>query len=133
MDIKALEVMACPFCQGTLSLLKPTEDQAGEGEGQLRCGACDEAFPIHSGIPRMVVPRHTYQTDIASSFGREWQLQADGYFEEHEIYGGSAEAELQDFLRYFGITESTTWQRKEWQRWCRGIVRRDRIQYDGTV
>jgi len=68
MQLKLLEVLACPTCGGTLTC-KPTEtDSFGAvNEGRLDCASGEHQFPIEQSIPRFV-PRDNY----ASSFGYQW-------------------------------------------------------------
>lgn len=46
----ALDVLACPNCHGTLSIV-----QMAEGDG-YSCAACEKAYPIVNGIPHFIEP-----------------------------------------------------------------------------
>ncbi len=68
MNIKLLEILACPECHGGL---KPVSVKINEGneitEGVLSCGSCGREYPIVGGIPRFIETRN-----YASSFGYQW-------------------------------------------------------------
>jgi 2-polyprenyl-3-methyl-5-hydroxy-6-metoxy-1,4-benzoquinol methylase/uncharacterized protein YbaR (Trm112 family) len=68
MQIKLLDVLACPQCGGALSCTATETDSSGEViEGRLDCSGGSHQFPIEKSIPRFV-PRDNY----ASSFGYQW-------------------------------------------------------------
>jgi SAM-dependent methyltransferase len=70
MQMKLLEILACPKCSGRLSCSAKEVDADGEViEGSLECKGCREVYPIEQAIPRFV-PRDNY----ASSFGYQWNL-----------------------------------------------------------
>lgn len=65
---RALEVLACPSCHGTLELR-----QNGDGEvdsGTLRCPRDRMEFIIESGVPALILPD---QLDRLNSFAAEYQ------------------------------------------------------------
>ena len=68
MQLKLLEVLACPSCSGEL-LCTPTELDENQQviSGALGCVACEKGYPIKSSIPRFVDDNH-----YASSFGYQW-------------------------------------------------------------
>jgi SAM-dependent methyltransferase len=68
MQLKLLEVLACPQCGGNFTCTATESDNAGEvHEGRLECASGAHQFPIEKSIPRFV-PRDNY----ASSFGYQW-------------------------------------------------------------
>lgn len=68
MQMKLLDVLACPQCGGTLTCTATETDNAGEVlEGSLDCASSAHQFPIEKSIPRFV-PRDNY----AASFGYQW-------------------------------------------------------------
>lgn len=68
MQLKLVELLACPKCRGRLSCEVEETGAGGEVErGGLTCAGCGKAFPIEDGIPRFV-ERDNY----ASSFGYQW-------------------------------------------------------------
>ncbi|MBD0370375.1 MAG: methyltransferase domain-containing protein [Pyrinomonadaceae bacterium] len=70
MQMKLLEVLACPKCFGELACAAKESGEDGEVlEGSLECAGCHEVYPIELGIPRFV-PKENY----ASSFGYQWNL-----------------------------------------------------------
>lgn len=68
MQLKLLEVLACPECHGPLECdSNETDGSGGIVAGGLRCQACERTYPIARGIPRFV------QSDnYSSSFGYQW-------------------------------------------------------------
>jgi uncharacterized protein YbaR (Trm112 family)/SAM-dependent methyltransferase len=56
MNIRILEILACPRCRHDLKLevFKQTSGR-GIDDGLLQCSACGEWYPIIDGVPRMVV------------------------------------------------------------------------------
>lgn len=79
MQLKLLDLLACPKCHGRLAGV-PSEwtDDGGVLTGTLDCTGCQATYPIESGIPRFV-RRENY----ASSFGYQWTtfkfVQIDAY------------------------------------------------------
>lgn len=68
MQLKLLEILACPQCRETLSCTIRETGEGGEVEtGELECSSCRKVYPVEGGIPRFV-PRENY----ASSFGYQW-------------------------------------------------------------
>ena len=74
-----LDLLACPRCGGGLAFADVRE-RSGDAvvEGSLRCGKCDERYPIEKRVP-VFVPRENY----ADNFGWQWkqfhELQRDSY------------------------------------------------------
>lgn len=67
MQLKLLDMLACPTCGGDLKCEAESTDSTGDVvSGKLSCNAGHE-FPIENGIPRFV-PRDNY----AASFGYQW-------------------------------------------------------------
>ena len=68
MQVKLLEMLACPKCHGELSCEATERGEDGEIEtGRLECQQCARSFPIKSGIPRFVEI-----DNYANSFGYQW-------------------------------------------------------------
>jgi uncharacterized protein YbaR (Trm112 family)/ubiquinone/menaquinone biosynthesis C-methylase UbiE len=79
MKKRFLDILACPKCEGTLSIENITEVQNDQiVTGELFCSTCNKSYPIIRNIPRFV-PIENY----ASNFGIEWmahsQTQYDSY------------------------------------------------------
>lgn len=70
MQLKLLDILACPKCMGDLKCIS-TETHIDHEvvSGTLECKSCKSVFPIRSSIPRFV-PEDNY----ASSFGFQWNL-----------------------------------------------------------
>lgn len=72
MNLKHLDLLACPVCFGRLHCARLAQDaQSPLIDGALGCRACNQEFPVVGGIPRFV-PRENY----ASGFGLEWTRHA---------------------------------------------------------
>lgn len=68
MQLRLLDMLACPKCGGALSCDASEIDNTGEVvAGNLDCASGAHQFPIEAGIPRFV-PRENY----ADSFGYQW-------------------------------------------------------------
>lgn len=68
MQLRLLEVLACPTCRGKLGCVPQEVGLAEEiVSGNLTCQACDRAYPILQGIPRFVD-----SDNYSSSFGYQW-------------------------------------------------------------
>lgn len=51
-----MDILACPMCKGTLELNTTKEDGDEVIEGNLRCAACEEDYPIEDSIPNLLPP-----------------------------------------------------------------------------
>ena len=51
-----MEILACPVCKGDLALAATEEEGDDIVQGSLRCGACDETYPIEDSIPNLLPP-----------------------------------------------------------------------------
>ena len=68
MQMKLLEVLACPKCLGELRCHASESDSEGEvSAGTLECRECQSVYPIEASIPRFVA-----LDNYASSFGYQW-------------------------------------------------------------
>jgi SAM-dependent methyltransferase len=68
MQVKLLDVLACPQCGGALTCTASQTDGTGEVlTGVLDCASGAHQYPIEDSIPRFV-PRDNY----ATSFGYQW-------------------------------------------------------------
>ena len=56
MKRELMEILACPVCKGQLELQADAEDSDEIIEGSLRCGPCDETYPIEDSIPNLLPP-----------------------------------------------------------------------------
>jgi SAM-dependent methyltransferase len=71
--------LACPACQGDLSLAEVRAEQDGRiEEGTLRCASCGKDYPIVRHVPRFV-PMENY----ASGFGLQWTIHAKTQYDSH--------------------------------------------------
>jgi len=68
MQLKLLNVLACPYCATTLTCSATEIDNFGEVvSGTLTCASGGHQFPIDESIPRFVA-----RDNYASSFGYQW-------------------------------------------------------------
>ncbi len=51
-----MEILACPVCKGDLALTATMEEGDEIVRGSLRCGACDETYPIEDSVPNLLPP-----------------------------------------------------------------------------
>ncbi len=51
-----MEILACPMCKGTLELTVAEENAEEIVRGTLRCGHCNEDYPIEDTIPNLLPP-----------------------------------------------------------------------------
>jgi SAM-dependent methyltransferase len=94
MNLEHLPLLACPLCRGPL-LCRQNDAQSQGGiisDGQLRCEACRQEYPVIAGVPRFV-PHENY----ASGFGLEWTKHART---QYDSYSGIPVSEQ----RFFGQT-----------------------------
>jgi SAM-dependent methyltransferase len=104
MKRQILDILHCPNCKHTLTLV---EQEAADNEvsrGLLECKDCGKAFAIIRGVPRMIVNLNGRQK-LAESWGYEWDKVADGRLEKNTYYGETEEEEIASFFRYLGISE----------------------------
>ena len=77
MHRSTLDILCCPNCHGSLSLLD--DDGADELEaGTLVCRGCGGRYPVKGGIPRFV-PEENY----AHNFGVQWNLFRQTQLDSH--------------------------------------------------
>jgi len=60
-DSVLLDLLVCPACGGTSPL------HADEAVGLLICDQCRRGYPVHDGIPIMLVEEAVQTNDVASS------------------------------------------------------------------
>src|SRR5438128_1537587 len=104
MQMKLLDVLACPRCGGDLICTASETDSAGEVlTGHLNCASGGHQFPIESAIPRFV-PRDNY----AASFGYQWNR-----FKLEQM--DSANGTKLSARRFYSETEWTkAWLKAKW-------------------
>lgn len=77
--------LRCPACRGerTLVLTGSEADDREVREGQLRCAACDSAFPVRRGVAELMVDVPEHVRREAAGLGRFAELmRADGWTPE---------------------------------------------------
>src|SRR2546428_4142164 len=107
-DIKLLETLRCPGCQGRLEP-KRTEGSAAE----LYCSKCSEGFPVIGGIPRLLLSplreallengaasgTDERQVQTALSFGFEWSRFPEMYKEWNQSFLNYMQPHGPEFFR----------------------------------
>lgn len=79
MRLEHLHLLACPDCQGPLSLLREERRQGDHVlDGQLGCTRCRAAYPIRGGVPRFV-PLDNYATGFGLQWNRHARTQLDSF------------------------------------------------------
>jgi SAM-dependent methyltransferase len=76
MKERLLQYLACPSCQGEISLSAVDQRDGNEIlEGSLRCSICAGSFPIIRGVPRFadLAQIEEDKAATASSFGWQWK------------------------------------------------------------
>ena len=102
MRLEALHYLACPNCDGELTLRTEGVRQDGQHvmAGQLACAACKTDFSIREGVP-LLLPANLEHLKIetASRFAEEWTRWSDfrSYYEE-EFFAWVAPVKGQDFV-----------------------------------
>jgi uncharacterized protein YbaR (Trm112 family) len=56
MKRELMDILACPVCKGPLELEIAKEEKDEVIEGALRCGSCDQTYPIEDTIPNLLPP-----------------------------------------------------------------------------
>ncbi len=79
MRLEHLHLLACPDCQGPLSLLREERRQGDHVlDGQLACIRCRAEYPIRGGVPRFV-PLDNYATGFGLQWNRHARTQLDSF------------------------------------------------------
>lgn len=75
MHPRAVELLACPACSGSLSLSSTTSEwDEHVMEGSLQCFSCERRWPIHRGIPRLIFEATDAASLTADRFAVEWSM-----------------------------------------------------------
>ena len=51
-----MDILACPVCRGALELTVEAERGEEVFAGGLKCGMCNEIYPIKEGVPNLLPP-----------------------------------------------------------------------------
>lgn len=79
-----LQYLACPACDGDLSLASAESYNSEIVSGALRCAGCGKSFPVIAGIPRFAdLFADEVQRETAENFGQQW-LEFDHVEQHHE-------------------------------------------------
>jgi uncharacterized protein YbaR (Trm112 family)/ubiquinone/menaquinone biosynthesis C-methylase UbiE len=74
MKPRVLQLLACPLCHGELDLDAGRHGDDEIVEGRLECRACEHAYPIRAGVPRLLPPDvDAEQWRTARAFGWQWR------------------------------------------------------------
>lgn len=104
MQLKLLDVLACPKCLGTL-ICFATETHTNQEvvSGSLECKSCQSVYPIRSSIPRFVA-----ENNYATSFGFQWNRFK---FEQIDAYN---RAKLSENRFYSETSWAREWMNGKW-------------------
>lgn len=98
-----LNLLRCPRCGGVLGLSGAETNALEVVSGSLICASCDHSFEIIDGLP-ILLPGTGARNRTQRSFGLQWTWQRSGQFEAETIYGNTADYELRDFQKAFGLS-----------------------------
>jgi Uncharacterized conserved protein len=59
---KLLDILCCPVCKGHLTLRVVEENELEIVEGALGCSACGVEYPIVEGIPNLLPPEESEES-----------------------------------------------------------------------
>lgn len=90
MKQRLLNWLRCPACAAELELTPFTTDGEEIIDGLLLCGGCTRTFPVHRGVPRMVVSPAYSDAQFDSAYGEQVQRVRSAVAAE----GGTAVKEL---------------------------------------
>lgn len=51
-----LDILACPMCKGSLTLVVEEEISSDIVKGNLHCENCNDGYPIEDSIPNLLPP-----------------------------------------------------------------------------
>ena len=72
MKQRLLQYLACPHCEGDLTLDVAAKSDEEIMEGALHCAGCTKGFAITRGIPRFATDVQEVEQRTAEAFGYEW-------------------------------------------------------------
>ncbi|HPP86327.1 MAG TPA: methyltransferase domain-containing protein [bacterium] len=75
MDIKIIEDLVCPLCQGKLKIsdnLANNKDLIDSGN--IICGQCNQKYDIIDGVPKFVVKNIMQDEETVDGWGQQWQI-----------------------------------------------------------
>jgi len=85
--------LACPACQGALSLVGPRGDGDEVEDGDLACPPCGRRFPVVAGGPRLLSAPAGGAAQVKRAFETQWRAWGG----EHRIFGRT-EREAMEYL-----------------------------------
>jgi SAM-dependent methyltransferase len=97
-----LDFLACPACEGDLSL--DAGDREGDEvmSGSLTCAGCDARYAIAGGVPRMNTEMGQLE-NVARSFGYEWKAHHEGAMEDDTVFGRTLDEDWEYFRQGLAI------------------------------
>lgn len=72
MKERALQYLACPGCNGDLTLAAGRREGLDIMDGTLTCGGCKHVYAIQRGVPRFATDVGEVEQQTADAFGYEW-------------------------------------------------------------
>lgn len=101
MKKQILDILCCPNCKHSLTLIEREVANNEVIDGILKCNNCQNSFKIIKGVPRMIVSLSDQKIDENWDF--QWSKRAEKKFEITFKYGKTEEDELNDFFNYLGV------------------------------
>ena len=72
MKERVLQYLACPSCNGDLTLEAGHREGLDIMDGTLTCGGCKHVYAIQRGVPRFATDVGEVEQQTADAFGYEW-------------------------------------------------------------
>lgn len=102
MKKRLLDIICCPECHESFSLLNAIEKDSEVTSGSLFCQKCNSQYPILEGLP-VIIKDIGIMNRTKKSFGKQWEWQNKNFFETDTIYGLNKIEEIQDFESIFKV------------------------------
>ncbi len=80
MNIRLLDFLCCPECQGELSLEDEIKESKEILRGKLVC-KCGRTYPIDRGVPRMLTNLPIGMRKVRKTFSKSNMQESKSYFE----------------------------------------------------
>jgi SAM-dependent methyltransferase/uncharacterized protein YbaR (Trm112 family) len=99
------EHLRCPACAGPLEATFTEQDGPHVMTGSLSCPACNSAYAISRGVPRMNTALEGLE-QVAEAFDLQWKVHHAGKLETETVYGWTEEQDWTLFRRALGIEDA---------------------------
>jgi SAM-dependent methyltransferase len=106
MKKQLLEVVACPRCGGGFKLINEVVDARGNILSGSLTSACGAVYGVEKGLP-ILLSEEERASDVADSFGFEWETWHKGGFEDGTVFGRTIQEDVDSFFDGLKITETS--------------------------